>query len=150
MKTLKQLFEKARNSLQYQVQGAIMDFTEGVAKVMKASHTSKTELARRLDCSQAFVTKILRGQNNFTLETMVKIARALDAEVKLEVRPKTSVARWNKIIQLIEERPERQSEALEYSRFDLSKVTGQSSRASVEPESSIKKAEGHEEVAIAA
>lgn len=45
--------------------------------VMKRERVSKAELARRLGKSRAYVTKILQGNANFTLDSLVKIAKAL-------------------------------------------------------------------------
>jgi transcriptional regulator with XRE-family HTH domain len=45
--------------------------------LMKKEGIKKAELARRLGKSRAYVTKILQGNANFTLDTLVQIARAL-------------------------------------------------------------------------
>ena len=41
--------------------------------------------ARRLGTSQAYVTKVLRGDVNFTLVTLVKLARAVGGRVRLDL-----------------------------------------------------------------
>jgi transcriptional regulator with XRE-family HTH domain len=46
---------------------------------------SRAELARRLGTSQAYVTKVLRGNVNFTLAALVKLARAVGGEVRLSL-----------------------------------------------------------------
>jgi transcriptional regulator with XRE-family HTH domain len=50
---------------------------------------SNVELARRLGKSRAYVTKVLRGTTNFTLESLVRIGRALSCEVELDLLPMT-------------------------------------------------------------
>lgn len=45
--------------------------------LMKKEDVSKAELAKRLGKSRAYITKILQGNANFTLDTLVQIARAL-------------------------------------------------------------------------
>ena len=45
--------------------------------MMKKHNVKKAELARRLGKSRAYITKILQGNANFTLDTLVQIARAL-------------------------------------------------------------------------
>jgi transcriptional regulator with XRE-family HTH domain len=52
---------------------------------------AKAELARRLKTSRAYITKLLQGSANFTLESLVKVARALDCSVSVTMRPKTEV-----------------------------------------------------------
>src|SRR4051812_11852605 len=104
MKSLKALVDAARNRLAYHVEKAIIEFTETVAKQMLASNVSKSQLAEKLECSQPFVTKVLRGNNNFTLETMVKIARALESELKVELVPKAAAKSWNSLLVASQER----------------------------------------------
>jgi transcriptional regulator with XRE-family HTH domain len=58
-------------------------FTEEVLAVMERRGISRSELARRLGASPAYVTKILRGDANFTLASMAKLAAALEAELEI-------------------------------------------------------------------
>ncbi|PYS47601.1 MAG: hypothetical protein DMF68_15600 [Acidobacteria bacterium] len=51
---------------------------------MKQKGASNVELARRLGKSRAYVTKVLQGSTNFTLESLVKIARALDCQIDFQ------------------------------------------------------------------
>lgn len=67
-----------------------MDFTGEVVDRMRRNNITKAELAKRLKTSAAFVTKLLSGENNFTIETMVKVALALDAEVQIRLPAKGS------------------------------------------------------------
>jgi transcriptional regulator with XRE-family HTH domain len=76
------LFAKARERDDYWVAKASLEFTEEISRLLATLHVSRSELARRLGTSTAYVTKILRGDVNFTLQTMVRLARALGAEVK--------------------------------------------------------------------
>lgn len=48
----------------------IIEVTEAIATVMAEHGISRTELAQRLGKTQPFVTKLLRGDNNFTLRTL--------------------------------------------------------------------------------
>ncbi len=80
-KTFPELFEQAEEHDDYWLAGAILEFTEDVVREMDRQGINRTELARRLGSTPAYVTKILRGKVNFTLGTMVKLARALGSEV---------------------------------------------------------------------
>lgn len=77
------LYQEAQTHDDYWVAGAIQDFTEEVCRLMEIQKVSRGELARRLGSSPAYVTKILRGNVNFTLASMVKVARALGAELRV-------------------------------------------------------------------
>jgi ribosome-binding protein aMBF1 (putative translation factor) len=80
-----ELFAQAEEHADYWVAGAILEFTEGVVREMERQGVTRTELARRLGTTPAYVTKILRGKANFTLETMVRLARALDAQLHVQL-----------------------------------------------------------------
>ena len=43
--------------------------------MMEANGVSRGELARRLEVSPAYITKVLRGNVNFTLDSMVRLVR---------------------------------------------------------------------------
>src|SRR5436305_12498574 len=84
-KSFPELFEQAERHDDYWVAGAILEFTEGVVREMERQGVTRTELARRLGATPAYVTKILRGKANFTLETMVRLARALDVRLHVQL-----------------------------------------------------------------
>lgn len=84
-KTFPELFREAEKHEDYWVAGAILEFTEDVVREMERQGITRTELAQRLGASPAYVTKILRGKVNFTLATMVRLARALGTEVHVQL-----------------------------------------------------------------
>jgi transcriptional regulator with XRE-family HTH domain len=92
--TFKELFASVRDSLPYKVDGAILAFTEQVDERVKALDLSRTDFASKLNTSPAYITKLMSGGTNFTLESMVKIAEALDSELKVELLPKYSQEIW--------------------------------------------------------
>ncbi|HEX3128784.1 MAG TPA: helix-turn-helix transcriptional regulator [Thermoanaerobaculia bacterium] len=91
--TFPELFEQAEGHDDYWLAGAILGFTEDVVREMDRQGISRTELARRLGSTPAYVTKVLRGKVNFTLSTMVKLARALGAEVQVQLIGPPEVAK---------------------------------------------------------
>ena len=94
-KSFKELFDQAKRRDTYWVSSLILDFTEGLHKMMEANEVSRSELARRLGVSPAYITKVLRGNVNFTLDSMVRLARAAGGEVSLQVAPKAQKKRNN-------------------------------------------------------
>ena len=82
----KSLFTEARKDYAYWVEGTILEFTEDMVSRMEEQGVSRSELARRIGVSPAYVTKILRGSTNFTLDTMVKVARALDCDLRCHLQ----------------------------------------------------------------
>ncbi len=92
--TFRELFQAARKSLTYKVEGAIIEFTEQICERMLAMKMSKAELASKLGSSAPYITKLLKGGTNFTLESMVKVSDALDSDVRIEVVPRFTIQDW--------------------------------------------------------
>jgi plasmid maintenance system antidote protein VapI len=91
------MFKEARQTVDYWVNGPIVEFTEDVCVLMEEQGVSRAELARRLGTSRAYITKLLGGNANFTLETMTKVAMALGAAVHVHVAPQDAVVRWKDV-----------------------------------------------------
>lgn len=89
----KSLFADARKDPAYWLEGAVLSFTEDMLKIMDDQGMSRSELARRIGTSPAYITKILRGSTNFTFESVVKIAMALECEFKPQLKPKVAAVR---------------------------------------------------------
>jgi DNA-binding Xre family transcriptional regulator len=68
-------------------ESAIIAFTEEVLRRMEEIHVSKTQLAEKLGIDPAAVSKLIGGENNFTLKTMVRIARALQSKLRFSLMP---------------------------------------------------------------
>lgn len=69
---------------------AALDITGEIYGRMEALGLTKSQLAERLGTSPAYVTKILGGEANFTLKTMARLARALDARLSVRMVPVAS------------------------------------------------------------
>lgn len=84
---LKTAVEEARRSHAYRAEGASIRFTEALVARMEACGLTRSALAEKIGSSPAYVTKILRGDTNFTVDTMTKIADALDCELSIDLQP---------------------------------------------------------------
>jgi transcriptional regulator with XRE-family HTH domain len=80
--SFERLYRDAEQNQEYWVAGAILEFTESLTRLMEQEGVSRAQLARRLGVSPAYVTKMLRGNANFTMRSMVKAARALQASFR--------------------------------------------------------------------
>ena len=90
----RQMYKEAESHADYWIDGPISEFTEDLARLMKEQKVSRAELARRMGTSRAYVTKMMGGNANFTLLTMVKLAMALDGAVHIHIANKRAVTRW--------------------------------------------------------
>ncbi len=84
------LLQRAELSDAYQIDRLKVEISERIYKAMKQQGVPNAELARRLGKSRAYVTKLLRGTTNFTLESLVRIGSALSCEVEFELLPKAA------------------------------------------------------------
>jgi transcriptional regulator with XRE-family HTH domain len=87
-KSFKELIDEAKGRDTYWTASMILDFTEGLHKIMEANGVTRSDLARRLRVSPAYITKVLRGNVNFTVDSMVRLARAAGGEVSIHIAPR--------------------------------------------------------------
>lgn len=92
------ILDSFRGTLDYELANVEMDFTDSLESLMQRRGVNKSELARRIETSPAYITKILRGSTNFTLETMVKFVRALDGELHVRAVAREDDTRWFHVI----------------------------------------------------
>lgn len=90
----RQMFQEAESHSDYWIDGPISEFTEDLSRLMKEQGVNRAELARRMGTSRAYITKMLGGNANFTLLTMVKLAMALDGAVHIHIADKRAITRW--------------------------------------------------------
>lgn len=81
----RELLDRAESSPDYWREAAIIGFTEGLCRRMEEKKISKAELARRMGTSRAYITRLLGGDANFTLGTMVKLALAVDGALHVRI-----------------------------------------------------------------
>lgn len=96
-KSFQTLMHEAEASAELAIEGAKIDFALELGKVMERAGLSRSDLAARLGVSLPMVTKILRGDGNLTIESMVKATHATDAALHIHIIPKTSKGRWFEI-----------------------------------------------------
>jgi transcriptional regulator with XRE-family HTH domain len=87
------LLAGTRESAAYAEESALLEFTEELVRRMERDGVSRAELARRLGCSPAHVTQILRGPSNFTLASMARIAQALGCQLRFRLEGDNSQGR---------------------------------------------------------
>lgn len=91
----RRFLEEAKASTDYWHEFAVIQFTEDLCRLMEEKKVSRAELARRIGTSRAYITKLLGGDANFTLMTMVKLAMALDGAVHVHIADRQAHVRWH-------------------------------------------------------
>jgi len=72
--------ERFKDDFEYRSEGYYLDITEKVLEQMEEQNINKAELAKRLDCSKSHITQLFKGTTNITLETLAKLAIAVNSE----------------------------------------------------------------------
>jgi transcriptional regulator with XRE-family HTH domain len=99
---LKDLVSRADVSESIAIEGAKLDFALSLSEIMEREGLKKVDLAERLGVSRPMVTKILRGNSNLTIETMVRASVAVSGKLQIRVVPESSTGHW---IEVIREKP---------------------------------------------
>ncbi len=87
-------FDNLENTPEYHAEDLKTDFAVQIHRMMKRQGISKVDLARRMDTSPAYITKVLRGDANVTIDTMAKLAWYVDGRVHLQITDKNANNRW--------------------------------------------------------
>src|SRR3954451_9949138 len=125
LESYRQMFEEAEASVDYWLAGPVTDFTEDLCRLMEERDISRAELARRMGTSRAYVTKLMRGNVNFTLTTMVKLAMAVGGAVHVHISDQRAVTRWR------DEEPGRKKRSGEPAKTKRAQVEAQTERRKV-------------------
>jgi len=86
-----QQLNKFKDDIEFRLEMLILEITERICRTMAEKNMNRKDLAERLNVSPPAVTKILNGNSNFTLKTLLTIAHALDQELIIEFREKDAV-----------------------------------------------------------
>jgi transcriptional regulator with XRE-family HTH domain len=87
MKKYKNLIRRARQTVEYWTQLAMRDFVRDLNVRLQVLDMNRAQLAEKIDVSPAYVSKVMRGDVNFTLETMTKLAMATGGRLRVGVVP---------------------------------------------------------------
>lgn len=69
----------------------ILEATEALARALRTSGLTQSELAARLGKTKGFVSQILGGGKNLTLRTLADVAGALGCKVQIQLRAEKTV-----------------------------------------------------------
>jgi|SRR5882724_3484893 len=101
MKTIEQIHKEiqaalkaARETHEYRAEGASIEFTNAMLTRMCQVGVSRSKLAAKIGVNPAYISKILRGNTNFSLETMVKIGNALESQFRCHLQPVGVKSQW--------------------------------------------------------
>lgn len=79
--------DEDRSSLEYRLQTLVLELSERVHGRIEQIGVSQAEVARRMGVSRPMITKLLTGDSNFQLRTLLRLADALDMELMVDFVP---------------------------------------------------------------
>lgn len=86
--------DRVETSPVYWHEGAVIEFTMDLQRRMEEQEISRAELARRMGTSRAYITRLLGGDANFTLMTMVKLSMAVGGALHVHISDQKATTRW--------------------------------------------------------
>lgn len=94
----KSVFAELQKSIEFSFEAAKLDFALEVKRMMDQGNITNTELAELLGVSKPMISKLLRGDANATIETMVKTSRALGGELFLKIARDNCTPRFFELV----------------------------------------------------
>lgn len=82
MKSCEELYQEAQKDPSYWTAKVTHSFAISLNNMMVKKNVTKTDLAKKVGVSKAYITKVLRGEANFTVETMVKFSMTLGCVIE--------------------------------------------------------------------
>ncbi len=76
----------------YHFEGLQFDVMEQMLEIMEQKNVSNSQMAKKLKCSSAYITKLLKGDQNLTIRKLFDIGWALGQKLEVKYKPmKTTV-----------------------------------------------------------
>ncbi|WP_426113511.1 helix-turn-helix domain-containing protein [Pseudomonas sp. DSP3-2-2] len=94
LKSFKERIAELRKTKSFCQEQAKLEFVGGITRLMNVRGINNAALAERMDTSPAYITKALRGDANFTIDSMVKITHALGGRIHIHVADSEASVRW--------------------------------------------------------
>ncbi len=77
------LVKSLKETPQYRIEMLKLTVAEDICRYMDDRGISRTELAKNLGTSKAYITKVLRGTSNLTLDSLVRIYASLGCDLHI-------------------------------------------------------------------
>lgn len=113
-KKLARFAETAKAKDEFWSSQAKLDFSVELENQRRGSGMTYADIARKLGTSPAYISKVFRGDTNLTIDTMVKLSRAVGGKIRINVidvdtdmhawakavRTKSSLKPTNKVVKM--------------------------------------------------
>ena len=93
-KKYKDFLRKAKDSPDYWANLFTLELTEDILKVMKNKKISQKKLSGLLGTSEAYVSKVLNGDENLSIKSITKLSLALGCVPHIHIAAKDTIVEW--------------------------------------------------------
>jgi transcriptional regulator with XRE-family HTH domain len=92
-----EILDSYKNDFEFRLEGLIFELTEQINLRLKKNKISRKQFAEDLNVKPAAVSKILNGNSNFTIRTLLSMADVLKTELTIEFKGKENTSTESKI-----------------------------------------------------
>jgi transcriptional regulator with XRE-family HTH domain len=85
---VRERLRKLESDPRFIAEGMKLAFADDLVRLLEARGLKQTELAEKLGTNRGYITRVLDTEYNLTIETMARIALALDARISLRMLPR--------------------------------------------------------------
>lgn len=85
---LKQEIEEIKKTEGYDLLNLQSDFAISIEDLIEDRQIKKKAFAEAIGTKASYVSRVLRGESNLSMKTMVKMARALDCKISITLEEK--------------------------------------------------------------
>ncbi|MHB1661455.1 MAG: helix-turn-helix domain-containing protein [bacterium] len=72
----------------YEIERVKVAIAQKIAETRDEHNLTQSELAKRMNVSQQFISQIENGEGNLTLETLLKLAQSLNTSIRISFSKK--------------------------------------------------------------
>lgn len=78
---------KASENLAYYKEDLLLNIATRIIDTLESQNMNRVQLAKKMNVTPAYITKILRGHTNLSIESLAKVAFALDLKWECKLIP---------------------------------------------------------------
>ena len=98
MQNFKELLKTAKENWQFKAEEHKLNLALAFSQYMKKLGWNNADLARELGTSRAYITKIMRGDQNLSIDKITEIANALGADAHFHLTEKGVTGQWLQVV----------------------------------------------------
>jgi transcriptional regulator with XRE-family HTH domain len=77
------------STVEYQIESIAFNIAIQIQKRIREMNLAQKDLAKKLGVSKSYVSQLLKGKSNMTLETLIKVANVLGLKPEINLSPVT-------------------------------------------------------------